>query len=63
MVMVCPMAVHVNPEFFEDPLKFNPWRWQVSVKQKQYLLSIRITIMNKIKKSKKHRTSPNGARY
>lgn len=28
MVMVCPMAVHLNPEVFEDPLTFNPWRWQ-----------------------------------
>ncbi|CAO2148248.1 unnamed protein product [Urochloa humidicola] len=27
MVMMSPMAVHLNPAFFEDPLDFNPWRW------------------------------------
>ncbi|CAO2034615.1 unnamed protein product [Urochloa humidicola] len=27
-VMVCPPAVHLNPEIYEDPLVFNPWRWQ-----------------------------------
>ncbi|CAN6374749.1 unnamed protein product [Urochloa humidicola] len=27
MVMMSPMAVHLNPAFFEDPLEFNPWRW------------------------------------
>ncbi|XBI86033.1 hypothetical protein VPH35_094059 [Triticum aestivum] len=26
-VIVNPMAVHLNEELFEDPLKFNPWRW------------------------------------
>lgn len=29
LVMISPMAVHLNPELFEDPLTFNPWRWQV----------------------------------
>ena len=28
-VMVCPPAVHLNPEIYEDPLAFDPWRWQV----------------------------------
>ncbi|KAG2660499.1 cytochrome P450 87A3-like isoform X3 [Panicum virgatum] len=27
-VMVCPPAVHLNPEIYEDPLAFDPWRWQ-----------------------------------
>ncbi|KAJ1280545.1 hypothetical protein BS78_04G241500 [Paspalum vaginatum] len=27
-VMVCPPAVHLNREIYEDPLAFNPWRWQ-----------------------------------
>ncbi|XP_058084517.1 cytochrome P450 87A3-like [Magnolia sinica] len=27
-VMVCPPAVHLNPETFVEPLKFNPWRWE-----------------------------------
>ncbi|PAN35694.1 hypothetical protein PAHAL_6G227500 [Panicum hallii] len=27
LVMISPMAVHLNPTLFEDPLKFNPWRW------------------------------------
>jgi cytochrome P450 len=26
---VCPPAVHLDPEIYEDPLAFNPWRWQV----------------------------------
>jgi len=30
--MMSPMAVHLNPAFFEDPLDFNPWRWLVSDK-------------------------------
>ncbi|CAL5017687.1 unnamed protein product [Urochloa decumbens] len=28
LVMISPMAVHLNPTLFEDPLNFNPWRWQ-----------------------------------
>ncbi|KAM1158883.1 hypothetical protein ACFX1X_032521 [Malus domestica] len=27
-VMVCPPAVHMNPETYDDPLAFNPWRWE-----------------------------------
>ncbi|GJM88427.1 hypothetical protein PR202_ga04487 [Eleusine coracana subsp. coracana] len=27
MVMMSPMSIHLNPIFFQDPLKFNPWRW------------------------------------
>ncbi|CAL0314503.1 unnamed protein product [Lupinus luteus] len=27
-VMVCPPAVHLNPKKYEDPLAFNPWRWE-----------------------------------
>nr|BAD29475.1 putative cytochrome P450 [Oryza sativa Japonica Group]BAD29524.1 putative cytochrome P450 [Oryza sativa Japonica Group] len=30
-VMVCPPAVHLNPEIYEDPLAFNPWRWQMQL--------------------------------
>jgi cytochrome P450 len=30
LVMISPMCVHLNPKIFEDPLKFNPWRWSVS---------------------------------
>ncbi|KAL6843456.1 hypothetical protein ACP4OV_026778 [Aristida adscensionis] len=28
LVMISPTAVHLNPELFQDPLTFNPWRWQ-----------------------------------
>lgn len=28
-IMVCPPAVHLNPDTYEDPLAFNPWRWEV----------------------------------
>ncbi|KAJ8449303.1 hypothetical protein Cgig2_002435 [Carnegiea gigantea] len=27
-VMVCPPAVHLNPANYENPLRFNPWRWE-----------------------------------
>ncbi|KAG5589379.1 hypothetical protein H5410_039893 [Solanum commersonii] len=27
-VMVSPPAVHLNPAKYEDPLQFNPWRWE-----------------------------------
>ncbi|XP_010545860.1 PREDICTED: cytochrome P450 87A3-like [Tarenaya hassleriana] len=27
-VMVCPPAVHLNPDRYEDPLVFNPSRWE-----------------------------------
>ncbi|PKA46547.1 Cytochrome P450 87A3 [Apostasia shenzhenica] len=26
--MVCPPAVHLNPEIYDEPLAFNPWRWK-----------------------------------
>ncbi|CAN6268952.1 unnamed protein product [Urochloa humidicola] len=25
--MMTPMAIHLNPKFFYNPLDFNPWRW------------------------------------
>ncbi|CAN6723273.1 unnamed protein product [Malus baccata var. baccata] len=28
-VMVCPPAVHLNPAKYENPVAFNPWRWEV----------------------------------
>ncbi|MQM15363.1 hypothetical protein Taro_048308 [Colocasia esculenta] len=27
-VIVCPAAVHLNPDIYKDPLAFNPWRWK-----------------------------------
>ncbi|CAN1158883.1 Cytochrome P450 87A3 [Linum perenne] len=27
-VMVYPTAVHLNPNVYDDPLAFNPWRWE-----------------------------------
>ena len=27
--MVCPSAVHLNPAKYNDPLAFDPWRWEV----------------------------------
>ncbi|CAL1371317.1 unnamed protein product [Linum trigynum] len=27
-VVVVPTAVHMNPKVYDDPLSFNPWRWQ-----------------------------------
>ncbi|KAF5183053.1 Cytochrome p450 [Thalictrum thalictroides] len=28
MVMVCPPALHLNPEKYNNTLDFNPWRWK-----------------------------------
>ncbi|KAF5200104.1 Cytochrome p450 [Thalictrum thalictroides] len=27
-ILVCPPAIHLNPEKYQDPLAFNPWRWK-----------------------------------
>ncbi|CAL5001758.1 unnamed protein product [Urochloa decumbens] len=35
LVMISPMAVHLNANIFEDPLKFNPWRWSTQDEAKQ----------------------------
>ncbi|OEL13600.1 Cytochrome P450 87A3, partial [Dichanthelium oligosanthes] len=35
LIMISPMAVHLNPKLFEDPLKFNPWRWSTQDEAKQ----------------------------
>ncbi|KAM3373441.1 hypothetical protein ACQJBY_020081 [Aegilops geniculata] len=37
LVIVNPMAVHLNGELFEDPLKFNPWRWMDESKRSAML--------------------------
>ncbi|KAL5727662.1 hypothetical protein ACHQM5_000832 [Ranunculus cassubicifolius] len=29
-VVVCPPAIHLNPEKYEDPLAFNPGRWKAA---------------------------------
>uniref|UniRef100_A0A0D9XR05 Cytochrome P450 n=1 Tax=Leersia perrieri TaxID=77586 RepID=A0A0D9XR05_9ORYZ len=31
LVMISPMAVHLNPKLFEAPLEFNPWRWKAAI--------------------------------
>ncbi|XP_044469469.1 cytochrome P450 87A3-like [Mangifera indica] len=28
IVMVAPSVAHLNPETYENPLEFNPWRWK-----------------------------------
>ncbi|CAM0908067.1 unnamed protein product [Alopecurus aequalis] len=37
IVIVNPMAVHLNAELFEDPLKFNPSRWMDETKRSTLL--------------------------
>ncbi|KAF0896133.1 hypothetical protein E2562_019631 [Oryza meyeriana var. granulata] len=37
LVMISPMAVHLNPKLFEDPLEFNPWRWTDETKRTELL--------------------------
>ncbi|KAF8684377.1 hypothetical protein HU200_044268 [Digitaria exilis] len=27
-IMICSSAAHMNPEVYEDPAVFNPWRWK-----------------------------------
>lgn len=29
IVAVAPSVVHYNSAIFENPLEFNPWRWEV----------------------------------
>ncbi|XP_059661725.1 cytochrome P450 87A3-like [Cornus florida] len=39
-IMVCPPAVHLNPDKYKDPLNFNPWRWkgmELNVASKQFM--------------------------
>lgn len=35
-VMVCPRAVHSNPAKYEDPVAFNPLRWEVGLMVKNF---------------------------
>lgn len=30
MVLLNFSTVHLNPKYYPDPLKFNPWRWKVT---------------------------------
>lgn len=38
-IMAVTSALQLNPETFEDPLAFNPWRWKV----------IEIVVLNNVK--------------
>jgi len=29
IVMIIPSVVHFDPEIYENPFEFNPWRWEV----------------------------------
>lgn len=31
IVAVAPSVVHYNSEIYENPLEFNPWRWEVLI--------------------------------
>ena len=31
IVAVAPSVVHYNAEIYENPLEFNPWRWEVLI--------------------------------
>uniref|UniRef100_A0ACD5UW44 Uncharacterized protein n=1 Tax=Avena sativa TaxID=4498 RepID=A0ACD5UW44_AVESA len=33
LVLISPTSVHLNPEFFQEPMAFNPWRWQDEAKR------------------------------
>lgn len=28
-VMACLISVHLDPKNYENPFKFDPWRWEV----------------------------------
>ncbi|KAF7135453.1 hypothetical protein RHSIM_Rhsim08G0028300 [Rhododendron simsii] len=39
-IFAVPAAIHLNPETYEDPLSFNPWRWkglEFSATQKNFV--------------------------
>ncbi|XP_023005395.1 cytochrome P450 87A3-like isoform X2 [Cucurbita maxima] len=51
-VMVCPPAVHLNPEKYVDPLAFNPWRWEVQSNQgRQYRPNAWFTVSRRLTRS------------
>lgn len=29
IVLVIPSLVHFDPEIYDNPFEFNPWRWEV----------------------------------
>ena len=31
VVMVVPSVLHLNADKYNDPLTFNPWRWEVII--------------------------------
>ncbi|TXG62797.1 hypothetical protein EZV62_009791 [Acer yangbiense] len=33
IVLIIPSAVHFNPEKYDNPYTFNPWRWQFNLKK------------------------------
>ncbi|KAL6654087.1 hypothetical protein ACP70R_007552 [Stipagrostis hirtigluma subsp. patula] len=35
LVMISPTAVHLNAESYDEPLKFNPWRWMTQDETKR----------------------------
>jgi cytochrome P450 len=52
--MVVPAAIQLNPNIYEDPLTFNPWRWQVGRfffpgwKKKKALAYLSVTMITQI---------------
>ena len=39
-LMVVPSAIQLNPNIYEDPLSFDPWRWQVCWKKPLILITL-----------------------
>ena len=33
MVLLSFSMVHLNPKYYPNPLKFDPWRWKVKKRQ------------------------------
>lgn len=44
-LMVVPSAIQLNPNIYEDPLNFDPWRWQVCWKKPLILITHRSPCM------------------
>nr|GMD57362.1 cytochrome P450 87A3-like [Ipomoea batatas] len=54
VILIAVSALHLNPDTFEDPLAFNPWRWQDDDPEEMLLLyEARARLANRRRKKAK----------